>query len=93
MSLQASGPLEERDNPTQWKRLLDIALPVLDHVYRGARDEWTLGGRTAIALRIGHQLSDDVDLFVPGMPLKEFSPGETPLPKPMRIDASTLGTI
>ncbi len=81
MSSQASGPLEERDNPTQWTRLLDIALPVLDHVYRGARDEWTLGGGTAIALRSGHRLSDDVDLFVPGVPLKEFSPGRNPAAK------------
>lgn len=81
MSSQASGPLEKRNNPTHWERLLGIALPMLDHVYRGKDAEWTLGGGTAIALRIGHRLSDDVDLFVPGVPLKEFSPGRNPAAK------------
>jgi hypothetical protein len=77
----SSGPLESRNNPTHWQKLLDRALPIIDHVYRETNGPWTLGGGTAVALRIGHRLSDDVDLFVPGVPLKEFSPGRNPAAK------------
>jgi hypothetical protein len=50
--------------------LLDRALPALDHAlgpdpFARGRPSWSLGGGTAIALRIAHRLSDDIDLFVP----------------------------
>ncbi len=79
----ASLPLELRENPTAWRELLDRALPALDYVFAGlacdpARPHWTLGGGTAIALRIAHRLSDDIDLFVPGGPLRRFAPANNP---------------
>ena len=63
--------------------LLDLALPALDHVFgeRGDRDAppaWTLGGGTAIAIRIAHRISHDVDLFVPGVALRLFTPARNP---------------
>lgn len=64
-------PLETIDNPTAWSALLDLALPALDEA---GVEIWTLGGGTAMALRIGHRLSDDVDIFVPGVPLRRLAP-------------------
>lgn len=64
--------------------MLQKALPALDHVFppasfeTGARPDWTLGGGTAIALRIAHRLSDDIDIFVPSRPLKAFTPAQNP---------------
>ncbi|MGO9740748.1 MAG: nucleotidyl transferase AbiEii/AbiGii toxin family protein [Roseiarcus sp.] len=68
---------------------MDKALPALDHVFgqddpvdRGRHTPlWTLGGGTAIALRIAHRLSDDVDIFVPSRPLKLFIPANNPAAK------------
>jgi hypothetical protein len=78
-------PLEQRPNPTAWDELLQRALPALDHVFspassfdRNRRPDWTLGGGTAIALRIAHRLSDDIDIFVPSQPLKAFTPNKNP---------------
>ena len=77
-------PLEQRPNPTAWDELLQRALPALDHVFppasldRNRRPGWTLGGGTAIALRIAHRLSDDIDIFVPSQPLKAFTPNNNP---------------
>ncbi len=67
----------------QWRRLLDLALPALDHVFGPGTDEtrpapWTLGRGTALALWIDHRISYDVDLFVPGVPLKRFTPQQNP---------------
>ncbi len=59
---------------SRWEDLLAIALPALDHVFGpmdpARRPGWTLGGGTAIAIRIGHRISFDIDIFVPGVPLK-----------------------
>ncbi|GEO98980.1 nucleotidyl transferase AbiEii/AbiGii toxin family protein [Methylobacterium haplocladii] len=68
---------------TRWRELLDLALPALDHVFGAEADEtkpapWTLGGGTAIALSIDHRVSYDVDLFVPTVPLKLFTPARNP---------------
>lgn len=68
---------------TRWRELLDLALPALDHVFGSEADEtkpapWTLGGGTAIALWIDHRVSYDVDLFVPSVPLKLFTPARNP---------------
>jgi Nucleotidyl transferase AbiEii toxin, Type IV TA system len=77
-------PLEQRPNPTAWDELLQRALPALDHVFppasfdKNRRPDWTLGGGTAIALRIAHRLSDDIDIFVPSQPLKAFTPAKNP---------------
>lgn len=67
------------------------ALPVLDHVFGACAiipqpggkvpPPWTLGGGTALALRIAHRLSDDIDIFVPGRRLKEFTPHANPATK------------
>lgn len=79
-----SLPLERRPNPTAWDELLQKALPALDHVFppasfnRNRRPDWTLGGGTAIALRIAHRLSDDIDIFAPSKPLRAFTPGNNP---------------
>ncbi len=77
-------PLEQRQNPTAWDELLQKAFPALDYVFppgalpKQRQPDWTLGGGTALALRIAHRLSDDVDLFVPSRPLKVFTPTENP---------------
>ena len=73
--------LEDRHNPSGWQGLLDLALPALDEALArhpgnlpSGVPAWTLGGGTALALVIGHRISDDVDLFVPWLPLREFTP-------------------
>jgi hypothetical protein len=83
-------PLELRPNPSQWVHLLDIALPAIDYVFAPnspgskseqllpARPNWTLGGGTAIALRLSHRVSDDIDIFVSGVALKAFTPHRNP---------------
>ncbi|KQT18695.1 hypothetical protein ASG40_16675 [Methylobacterium sp. Leaf399] len=68
---------------SRWRFLLGLALPVLDHVFppplaSGERPPWTLGGGTAIAVWIDHRISYDVDLFVPGVPLKQLTPAHNP---------------
>jgi hypothetical protein len=47
---------------TAWRRLLEAALPVLDEA--GAGTQWTLGGGTALALRLEHRISYDIDIFL-----------------------------
>ena len=69
-----------------WRDLLDLALPALDHVYGRSwdgtsRPGWTLGGGTALAIRIDHRISYDIDLFVPGVTLKLFTPAQNPAAK------------
>lgn len=78
------GPLERRPNGSQWAALLDLALPALDHalpgephrIGRGEKPRWTLGGGTALALRIGHRTSDDIDVFVVDVRLAELGDGK-----------------
>lgn len=51
--------------PGAWSRLFPKALELmasLDSAISDAR--WTFGGGTALMLRIGHRLSNDIDLFV-----------------------------
>ena len=82
-----AGPLETRPNPSSWAALLALALPALDHampgeaeaVGRGGKPRWTLGGGTALALRIGHRTSDDIDVFLSGVRLAEMTPTRNPL--------------
>jgi len=79
-------PLEQRPNATAWDELLQRALPVLDHVFGAKTDNanpppWTLGGGTALALRIAHRLSDDIDIFVAARGLKLFTPAQNPAAK------------
>ena len=74
---------------SEWRKLLGLALPALDHVFGTAtgvaeqrgKPDWTLGGGTAIMLAIGHRVSHDVDVFVHGARLKRFSPHENPASK------------
>lgn len=47
---------------TAWRRLLELALPALDEA--GAATRWTLGGGTALALRLDHRISYDIDIFL-----------------------------
>jgi len=47
---------------TAWRTLLELALPALDAV--GAGGNWTLGGGTALALRLNHRISYDIDIFL-----------------------------
>lgn len=87
MTSALSGPLETRPNPSAWASLLDLALPALDHALpderdalsRGSAPRWTLGGGTALALRIGHRISDDIDIFLSGVSLKLLTPGSNPV--------------
>lgn len=68
---------------SKWRALLDKALPSLDHVFGSDPDNdgvprWTLGGGTAITIQIDHRISYDVDIFVPGTALKNFTPANNP---------------
>ncbi|MDP4025894.1 nucleotidyl transferase AbiEii/AbiGii toxin family protein [Methylobacterium sp. NEAU 140] len=67
---------------SRWRHLLDRALPALRYVL-GPEDpsqppRWTLGGGTALALWLDHRISFDIDLFVPTVPLRHFTPAENP---------------
>ncbi len=58
---------------TAWRELLDQALKVLDEA--GPDIEWVLGGGSALALRLNHRMSYDVDLFlVDARSLRALSP-------------------
>ena len=78
--------LELRENASNWARLLDLALPALDHALQGhpltaQKPAWTLGGGTALALRINHRISDDIDIFLAGIPLRLLAPANNPAAK------------
>lgn len=47
---------------TAWRTLLERALTVIDEV--GANIKWEFGGGTALALKLNHRVSYDVDLFL-----------------------------
>ncbi len=47
---------------TAWRTLLELALPALDEI--GSDAKWTLGGGTALALKIHHRISYDIDIFL-----------------------------
>lgn len=47
---------------TAWRTLLELALPALDEI--GSNVKWTLGGGTALALKINHRISYDIDIFL-----------------------------
>ena len=47
---------------TSWRTLLELALPALDEIGPGVK--WSLGGGTALALKIHHRISYDIDIFV-----------------------------
>ena len=47
---------------TAWRPLLELALPALDEI--GADVAWTLGGGTALALKLNHRVSYDIDIFL-----------------------------
>lgn len=51
--------------PSDWERLFRIACSLIDQVNGSGPiiDHWTLGGGTAMMLRIGHRESRDVDIF------------------------------
>lgn len=68
--------LETKLPQTNWANLLRLALPAIDEVEKttGHAIHWTLGGGTALALRIAHRLSDDVDIFIANAQLKLFAP-------------------
>jgi hypothetical protein len=65
---------------------LQKALPALDFVFgpsplQASPPSWTLGGGTALALRIFHRLSDDIDVFTAAAPLRAFTPARNPAAK------------
>ena len=75
--------LQDRPNPSGWANLLSRTLPLLDHVFGqitspAGAPSWTLGGGTAIALRIAHRVSDDIDIFVGATDLRAFIPMHNP---------------
>lgn len=49
-----------------WQRLLQTARALIRQVNSEAAiiEQWTLGGGTALMLRIGHRLSRDIDIFL-----------------------------
>lgn len=49
--------------PHDWKDLLDTAAGILDGAGI-APEEWSFGGGTALAFRLNHRVSNDVDIFL-----------------------------
>ena len=51
---------------SRWRDLLNSAYTIIDHVNRDAQilTDWSLGGGTAMMIRIDHRESHDVDLFL-----------------------------
>jgi hypothetical protein len=47
---------------TAWRTLLELALPALDGI--GPDVKWTFGGGTALALKLHHRISYDIDIFL-----------------------------
>jgi hypothetical protein len=68
--------------PSKWRDLLELALPVLDHVFNRSVSlddpDWTLGGGTAIAIQLNHRVSYDIDIFLQRGKLKALTPSENP---------------
>lgn len=57
---------------TAWRNLLELALSVLEDA---GNPRWTFGGGSALALKLGHRVSYDVDIFVEDAGLlRELSP-------------------
>ncbi|WP_312420574.1 nucleotidyl transferase AbiEii/AbiGii toxin family protein [Shinella sp.] len=53
--------------PSEWRRLFSIACDLLDQVRDqtgGYPFQWSLGGGTAMMIRIGHRESHDIDIFL-----------------------------
>ncbi len=46
---------------TQWRRLLELILPALDDLPEEIT--WAVGGGTALALKLNHRISYDIDVF------------------------------
>lgn len=46
---------------TAWRTLLELALLAIDEL--GPKAQWTLGGGTALALKLHHRISYDIDTF------------------------------
>ncbi len=58
---------------SQWPRLFDLALGLIEQVKGTAYDfDWTFGGGTALMLQIDHRDSHDVDLFLEDPQLLPF---------------------
>lgn len=89
--------LEERfppANQSNWRVLLDLALPAIQHVFPNARKsgrepDWTLGGGTALAMTLEHRISYDIDIFVKGESLRRFVPGSQPGANPHALAISS----
>ena len=65
---------------SNWRALLDRALPVLDEASAAfastATTEltWTVGGPTALALAIKHRATSDLDISIAGLALQTLTP-------------------
>jgi hypothetical protein len=58
---------------TTWRTLLELALTALDELESDAK--WTFGGGTALALKLNHRISYDIDIFLEDAAhLKALSP-------------------
>ena len=60
-----------------WQPLLEVALAALATLDRDVR--WSWGGGTALALRLEHRISLDIDIFLPdATALRSLSPQRNP---------------
>lgn len=58
---------------TAWRTLLELALPALDEI--GPEAKWAFGGGTALALKLDHRISYDIDIFLEdAAALRQLSP-------------------
>ncbi len=63
---------------TAWRRLLELTLPALDTLPSDLA--WTFGGATALALRLNHRVSYDIDIFFEdSRALRLLSPNRNPV--------------
>ncbi len=59
MDRQQNG--SEKWQPSAWRQLLDLILPVLEDLPQEMT--WSLGGGTALAISLRHRISYDIDIF------------------------------
>lgn len=66
---------------------------VRELVRAGVTAGWTLAGGTALALQLGHRVSEDLDFFHAGPFETEELAGELARVRPLRIQSRSAGTL
>ena len=74
-------PGSKRWPDSKWAEMLGAIIPILDG-HRSGNEWWSFGGGTALAQRLGHRISYDIDLFIESAAdLKALTPNANPAMK------------